>query len=368
MRQLTDINRTLIRSYEQMTRPNRKQAKSIETVRIGATIGVPEVLESMGMDSAEMLAEVGLGLELFDDPNNRIAFAARGHMLEHCAKRTGCSHFGLLVGQKAGLNSFGLVGLLAKYSPDVGSALNSLMRFMHLHVRGATTTLTVDSDFAQLEYQIYQAGARGNDQVGAGAVAVAYNILCDLCGNEFKPIEARFAHREPEDVEPFQKFFQVPPTFNADQYAVVFSAKWLNRRLADTSPELLGLLRKEVDRLEIGLTDDLVQQVRILLRTMLVTGHASADQVAELLSMHRRTLNRHLNTQGFSFRKLADEVSFEIARQLLEDTDTEILQIASSLGYSNASAFTRAFRRWSSTTPAKWRLMAKDAVVTPRAS
>ena len=358
MRQLIDIKQTLIRSNEPMTQTHGRQANAAATLRIGATMGVPEVLESLGMDPAEVLAEVGLGLELFDDPNNRIAFSARGRMMKHCAKRTGCPHFGLLVGQKAGLSSFGLVGLLAKYSTDVGSALDSLVRFMHLHVRGATTTLTVGPELAELEYQIYQAGAKGNDQVGAGAVAVAHNILRDLCGSDFKPIEARFAHREPEDAGPFQKFFQAPLTFNAEQYALVFSAKWLNRQVADTSPELLALLRKEINKLEIGLADDLAQQVRTLLRTTLATGHASANQIAKLLSMHRRTLNRHLNEQGISFRKLVDEVSFEISRQLLEDSDLEIIQIASILGYSNASAFTRAFRRWSSTTPAVWRTRA----------
>ena len=341
-----------------MKRPDDKHGNSIAMLRIGATMGVPEVLRDLGANPTEVLAEVGLGLELFDDPNNRIAFAARGRMMEHCAKRTRCPHFGLLVGQKAGLKSFGLVGLLAKYSPDVGSALNSLMRFMHLHVRGATTALYVGPELAELEYQIYQAGARGNDQTGAGAVAVANNILRDLCGNDFKPIEARFAQREPADVEPFRKFFQAPVSFNNEQYAVVFSAKWLSRPLAETSTELLNLLRNEIDRLELGLANDFLQQVRTLLRTTLVTGHASADQIAELLSMHRRTLNRHLNAQGISFRKLVDEVSFEISRQLLEDSDMEIVQIASLLGYSNASAFTRAFRRWSATTPAAWRVRA----------
>jgi AraC-like DNA-binding protein len=367
LRHLIDINRTLNTSYEQMTRPDQRQGKAIATLRIGATMGVPDVLESLGMDPAEVLAEVGLGLELFDDPNNRIAFTARGRMLEHCAKRTGCPHFGLLVGQKAGLSSFGLVGLLAKYSPDVGSALKSLMRFMHLHVRGATTTLVIGPELAELEYQIYQSGARGNDQVGAGAVAVAHNILCDLCGNDFKPIEARFAHREPENLESFRKFFKAPLRFNCEQYAVVFSVKWLDRPLGESSSELLHLLRKEIDRLELGSADDFVQQVRALLRITLVTGHASADRVADLLSMHRRTLNRHLNAHGISFRKLVDEVSFEISRQLLKDTDMEIIQIASVLGYSNASSFTRAFRHWSSKTPARWRIEAKDGSVAQRA-
>ncbi len=341
-----------------MTQPDPRQNNTPPTLRIGATMGVPEVLADLGLDPSEVLAEIGLDLDLFDDPNNRMTFSMRGHMMEHCMKRAGCPHFGLLVGQKSGLDSFGLVGLLAKYSPDVGAALSSLMRYMHLHVRGATTTLISSSEAVELEYRIYQRGARGNDQVGAGAVAVAHNILRDLCGNDFKPIEARFAHRQPRDPEPFRAFFQAPVRFNTEQYALLFSPEWLERRTSDSSAELLAVLRKEIDRLEIQLSDGFVQQVKALLRTMLVTGHGSADQVAELLSMHRRTLNRHLSARGTTFRKLSDEVSFEICRQLLEDSDMEIIDIASVLGYSNSSALTRAFRRWSSTTPASWRAKA----------
>ncbi len=328
-------------------------------LRIGATIGVPKVLLSLGAYPAEVLAEVGVDLKLFDNPNNQISFLARGRMMEHCAERTACPHFGLLVGQQAGLLSFGLVGLLAKYSPDVGSGLRSLVRYMHLHVRGATTTLAVDSDLAVLDYQIYQTRALGNDQVGAGAVAVAFNIVRDLCGNDWKPVEVRFAHSKPEDVAPFSRFFRVPLRFDNEQYAVVFSASWLNHRLHDTSPELLHLLQQEIDKLEVRQEDNFLEQVRSLLRTTVATGHSSADQIAELFSMNRRTINRHLNALGTNFQEVADEIRFEIARQLLEDSAMEISQIASLLGYCNASAFTRAFRRWSSTTPARWRIMTK---------
>ncbi|MFC1688881.1 AraC family transcriptional regulator [Pseudomonadota bacterium] len=341
------------------SRPRQMQPTTQATLRIGATIGVPEVLRSLGVDPAKMLSEVGLDLTLFDDPSNRISFLARGRMMAHCAERTACPHFGLLVGQKAGLLSFGFVGLLAKHSPNVGLALNSLVRYMYLHVRGATTTVAVDSDQAVLEYQIYQTEALGNEQVGAGAVAVAFNLVRDLCGDDWQPIEVRFAHRKPENVTPYQQFFQVPLRFDAAQYAVVFSASWLGRRLPDNNPELLHLLQQEIDKLEVRLGDNFQDQVRSLLRTTLVTGHSSANQVAELFSMHRRTLNRRLNASGTSFRKLADEVRFEIALQLLEDSSIEIVRIASILGYSNASAFTRSFKRWSSTTPAKWRLKAK---------
>ena len=122
-----------------------------------------------------------------------------------------------------------------------------------------------------------------------------------------------------------------------------------------SSPELLAVLQQEINKLEIQRKGDLVEQVRSLLRTTLVTGHSSARKFAELLSMHRRTVNRHLSAKGTSFRKLADETRFEIARQLLEDSEMEIVQIAFLLGYANSSAFTRAFRRWSSTTPSRYR-------------
>jgi AraC-like DNA-binding protein len=69
----------------------------------------------------------------------------------------------------------------------------------------------------------------------------------------------------------------------------------------------------------------------------------------------RRTLNRRLSVLGVSFRELVDEVSFEIARQLLEDSAMQVIEIAALLGYAGASPFTRAFRRWSGTTPAEWR-------------
>ncbi len=324
-------------------------------VRIGATIGVPEVLRSLGFDPVEVLGKVGVDPALFDNPNNQISYRARGRLLMQCAERTGCPHFGLLVGQQAGLVSFGLVGLLAKYSPDVGSALRSLIGFMHLHVRGATTSLSLDSGSAMFEYQIYQARTAGNEQVGDGAVAVAFNILGELCGNDWKPIEVRFAHRKPAAVAPFHRFFQAPLAFDAEQYAVVFSADWLKRSVRGSSPELLQLLQQEVDKLDVLQEKDFLEQVRRLLRTSIVTGHSSADQVAELFSINRRTMNRHLSAAGTSFREVTDEMRFEIARQLLQDTAMEISHIAEVLGYCNASAFTRAFRRWSTTTPANWR-------------
>jgi AraC-like DNA-binding protein len=77
--------------------------------------------------------------------------------------------------------------------------------------------------------------------------------------------------------------------------------------------------------------------------------------VAQLFALPRRTLNRRLEEQGYTFQGLVNEVRYEIARQLLEDTRMSMGQIAAALDYGDASAFTRAFRRWSGQTPTAWR-------------
>jgi len=146
----------------------RRHRKHDETLmlRIGPNIGITNVLRSLGADPINLMAEVGIDHELFDNPNNLISFQARGRLLAHCADRMSCQHFGLLVGQQSGLQSLGLAGLRSKYSSNVGSALNNLVRYLHLNVRGATTSIENYSGLAVLEYQIYHTQTQGNDQVG----------------------------------------------------------------------------------------------------------------------------------------------------------------------------------------------------------
>ncbi|EIC23866.1 AraC family transcriptional regulator [Thiorhodovibrio frisius] len=338
-----------------MTRRPTEPTHAETELRIGATMALPAVLRSLGANPEEVLAEAGFDLGLFDNPDNRISYAARSRLLAHCVDSTDCQHLGLLVGQQAGLHSLGLMGLLVKYSPDVGTALRSLVRFLHLHVRGAVVNLEVDGDLAILSYEIYEPGAVATDQIGDGAVAAMVNILRTLCGPAWKPSEVRFAHREPDGIRPFRSFFGAPLFFDTARNAVVFPARWLTQRLSGTDPDLLRLPQKQIEALEVRYGDDLPGQVRRVLRTSLLMDQARSNQVAKLFSIHSRTLSRRLNARGTSFQELLDEGRFEIARQMLENTRMAVHQIAETLDYADASAFTRAFRRWSGITPGQWR-------------
>jgi len=341
--------------FSEKTAQATRQKPGEATVRVGGAMAITAELRDRGIDPVEVLVEAGIAPTLFDDPDNLITYRARGRLMTRSVVRTGCPHFGLLVGQRMNLPALGIVGLLARYAPDVESALRSIVTYLHLHARGAGMELAVAPGLATLGYYAHQPHVEGTEQTGDAAVAMMLNVMRVLCGPRFSPIEARFAHRKPQDIEPFRDFFQVPLRFDADQYALVFANDWLGGRIPGADAEVQRLLQKQVDALEAKHGDDFPEAVRSVLRPALLTGHASADQIAALFSMHSRTLGRRLEDSGTSFQELVDMVRFEIARQMLEDTSLNIGQIAEALGYTRASAFTRAFRRWSSATPAAWR-------------
>ena len=325
-------------------------------IRVGAIAAVPGVIRSLGADPAQVLAEAGFDLSLFDDPNNQISFASRSRLIAQCAEITGCPHFGLLVGQQGGgLHALGLVGLFVEYSPDVATALRSLVRCFHHHLRGASIDLVVDGQLAVLDYTIYQPGTEATDQIGAGAMAGTVNIMRELCGADWNPGEVMLAHRRPADIEPYRQFFRAPLFFDAEQNAIIFPTSWLSHRLAEREPAIRRLLKEKIDALEAQFRDEFPEQVRRVLRVALLTNRTSIEDIAALFSMQPRTLNRRLSTYGLSFKDLVDEGRYEIARQTLLDTDMDMDHVAALLDYAGASSFVRAFQRWSGTTPNQWR-------------
>jgi AraC-like DNA-binding protein len=333
----------------------RRLGFDVPTLSVGALSHIPDALRDLGASPAEAFAAAGLDPALFDDPGARISYRTASHLFQVCTDRTGCPHFGLLKGQKSGLDVLGLVGLLVKYAPDVGTALRNLVRFMHLHIRGAVTTLSVEGKLATLAYEIYAPGSEATDQIADASLATMFNIMTELCGPRWMPVEVRFEHRRPSNLAPFHHFFQAPLSFDMQENALVFAASWLSRPLPTANVELKRLLRDKVHELEAQYQDNFPGQVRSILRTALPTGHATAGQVAALLSMHSRTLHRHLAEYGTNFRALVDECRCEIAQQLLKDTDRDVGDIAYLLGYADKSAFARAFRRWSGSSPGNWR-------------
>ena len=325
------------------------------TVRVGGAAAILTLVEEFGVDPLQVLREAGIDPKLFEDPDSLITYQARGRLMSRAVSRSGCQHFGLLVGERMQLQSLGLVGLLARNAPDVGSALRIIVKYLHLHARGAVMKLSTDRRLAHLSYDAHQDRTVAADQIGDGAVAMMLNVLRTICGPDFRPIEASFAHREPEKVMPYRQFFRVPLRFNAEHYSLSFPRKWLDLPVQGADAETARLLQKQVGAIDTRHGEGLPEVVRGVLRTALMSGLASADKISAMLSMQVRTLERRLEEAGTSFHDLLEGVRFEVSCQLLKDTTLAIGEIAGILGYGGASSFTRAFRRWSGTTPGNWR-------------
>ena len=123
---------------------------SPSVLRISTVHGLPDVLRELGQSPSQVIDDLGFEPTLFDHSDNRITLAERGRLLECCAKASGCPHFGLLVGQKDGLDQLGIVGLLARHAPDVGTALRRLIRHFHLQAQGVEIGLAVDGGRASV--------------------------------------------------------------------------------------------------------------------------------------------------------------------------------------------------------------------------
>ncbi|MGH6624088.1 MAG: helix-turn-helix transcriptional regulator, partial [Burkholderiaceae bacterium] len=110
-----------------------------------------------------------------------------------------------------------------------------------------------------------------------------------------------------------------------------------------------------INELEAQEPTPLAETVRRALRTMVMAGTASAANVARLFSMSERSLRRRLQADGTGIHELLAETRLEVARQLLQQTELPLSEIAATLHYSEASALSRAFRAWSGATPSEWR-------------
>jgi AraC-like DNA-binding protein len=320
--------------------------------RVGALDVIPQLLHQFGVDPAPVLADAGLEASALDLADNTIPYAAFGLIMGEGARRSRCEHFGLLVGQAWHLSSLGLLGQLIRHSATVGDALRSAIVHHHLNTQGGVVFLNERDAMAELGYAIYHRGTRGISQVYDGVLASLVNLMRELCGPAWAPIEVRLAHAAPADTSPYRRLFRCPVRFDSEVNALRFKAEWLSQPVTGADAMVLRVLERQVSVLA---QPELIEKLQRSLRVLLLHRVVSGDAVADMLAMHRRTLNRRLAALGTTFRDVLEEVRFEAARQLLSATHLPLDDVAVALGYSELSSFNRAFRRASGTSPGQWR-------------
>ena len=327
-------------------------------VRIGPILAIPAVLAARGVKPEHAFSRAGVDFQLFRDPDNRVSLEAVGRLLDACAILTGCDHFGLPVGERFALDGLGPIGELMRHSATVGDALRALLRHLHLHDRGAAPLLlSTDKSTTILGYSVLRHGVPGTNRIhdAAIAIAIAYKILRALCGPDFAALQVKFSYSCPRSAAFHKRLFRCNLAFDADLSGVVMDAASLGRPPEGADTKLRNQLETAIREADASGPMTFGERLEAALHQLVLSGDASAEAICRQFAISERTLRRRLAVENKGLQQFINQTRYELARQLLSNTNLSVSNIAAALHYADPNVFSRAFRNWAGSSPRQWR-------------
>lgn len=252
--------------------------------------------------------------------------------------------------------AFGALGYARRTSETLRMSLERLWRYHRLLHDVAEIKLALNHDHAILSHYLPVPGGLPRE-VSEYIVAVWLIPARQATGVNWTPLEVRFPHFAPNDTSEHHRFFRCTLKLGHDRSALVFSNDLLGMPLVNADPSLQAILEAQVMAMleQLPKGEAVRETVRRLLAGELCNGEPTLEQIAPRLHMSARTLHRRLEEEGTSFRQLLTEVRRELAAQHLSERRLAIGEIAFLLGFSEPSAFHRAFKRWTGYAPLAYR-------------
>lgn len=350
------IEKSMTSKASKSKRASGATKSPVGSVNISLIQNIPELIHELGFDEMAIFNALQLDIKQFKNPNNKLSYDDLGCLLAYCVDYCQYPNFGLLVGQRIELESMAILGMLMKNAPTLGVAMQMGEKHMQLNDRGAVASLIpIDASHVAMTFTLINGATVASNHIIDAATVLHYKLLQALCGPQWKPELIRFAHKRPENHDPFRVFFGSNIEFDAEISSIVFDAKWLSAPVHGANAELFALIVKTVEINSHTYLCSFSDQVRRALHPLILSGPISTEHIAQLFDMNERTLRRRLKTEGVSLRELENEVRCELSCQLLRDTGLSILNIANILGYSDGQVFARAFRLWMKMSPTAWR-------------
>ena len=368
--------------------PNEKPSRragaeqSKRASRVGGPIHEPHLaaravrpllsgLRALGHDPAPLLALVELDESALAEPDSPIPMRTVIALLNHASERTGDPDLSLHLAEHAELGSFDLHVYAILSSPTLRAGYERLVRYQRLIHETSQVELAVAGKQATLRHRL-PGGLAVPRQSAEFIIACWVRAGRAAIGQDFAPVEVRFAHPAPPVVTSHARFFRAPVRFASGENSIVMSDALLDTPCVRADPALLSVLdRHALDRLAAApapATSRLADPARAALVDELGEGQPpTAGRLAQRLRMSERSLNRALAAEGTTYRELLAQLRQEVAARHLAQNRLGIAEVAFLLGFSELSAFYRAFKRWTGRTPAEFRAEAR-AAAKPRIS
>lgn len=313
-------------------------------------------LRALGKDEREALGRVGLRSDEMSDPDFRMPEEILDALWIACRDVANDEAFGIHAGLDHEPGQLGVIEYVVKNSPTLGDAMRLGMRFQRILHDAGDDQLTIEGDRALLRVRLSSGREPAGVLVDYG-FAQALGGAMMLTGVPGRALEVRFVHGRPRRLGPWERTFQCPMYFDEPENVFVFRRDRLDAPILSSDPGLLAILEQHAQS-QLALIPDgggFVRRVCELIARELVGGTPTAEHIGKKLHMSARTLARRLDDEGTSFSKLLDDLRRELAVSHLRDRDISVSEVAFLLGFADANAFSRAFKRWTGEPPSRFK-------------
>lgn len=329
----------------------------VRTIQAKAAEKIAHAAARHGVPADRLYHAAGINPATVCDVDARVPFAQIVALYEHGARLTRDDAFGLHVGEHVDPSAFDVLGYSVINSPTFGDGLDRAVRYNSIWTngscfaveKGATETRVI---YTYLDDSISE--RRHDAEMTFAALAVLGRRTTNV---EWSPLEVRFQHAQPPDISEHQRIFRCPVVFRMPDNELTFDSAYLDLPIVKADPTLCAVLDRHAEVLlqRYPREDSLVERVRKILKDELNGGDASLESVARQLGLSERSLQRKLRAAGASHHELVDQMRLDLAMKYLRQPEMAVCEVAYLLGFSESSAFHRAFKRWTGLAPNEFR-------------
>ncbi|SEA45182.1 AraC family transcriptional regulator [Microbulbifer marinus] len=329
--------------------------KPVYEIRSGALAGFNLLVPQLGGDPSALLTRVGLPADCVRRPDILIPIATLTELLNLCADELRCNDFGLRLANMQGVRILGALGKLLLHDGDLGAALAATHRYMVLHNQADHWRIQMDGDELIAQRIDHFEEPLAAQQYRELAMGAGYRLIQDLAGEDIRPRRVTFRQQPVSPQQCYRDFFNCDVLFGEERDSLVFDAEILQRPLRRPGSRLNHYFEEFTQQLLREYRGDIALQVRTLILQTLGAQQHGLAQIAELINIPPRTLQRRLREAGTSFKQLLQDARMETARWHLRASSIDINLLSASLGYTDISAFSKAFRVVHGCSPLQWR-------------
>lgn len=321
-------------------------------------------LQGFALVGPDDLQALGVELEQLKNLEMRVPVRWALQLWQRAASRGACAEIGLLVGQQRGLHTRGPVAHLAAQSATLGEAIELFRRYIPVMSEGENLRVESSGGRVRINF-LFNAPLLGHAVVSEHSISSALCWARQLTGVRLMPQAVGFRHTALAAPAIYRQVFGVPPRFAEGFDYLDLLESDLLLPVPGANAYLKGLMQQRVSAMQAQLPAQHSTRLQVLqlIEQSLLSGELSAEGVARHLGISRQTLHRHLREEDCCFSELLTQVRRQHALQRLQQPDCRIEALSRELGFSEPSAFYKAFKGWFGLSPKAYQQHA-DSVPT----